>query len=288
MSYGMTVNGDNNRLLFSTNVNGMFFQGKANLHTVFPDSDSGQLITVDYSTQPFTNRTYFDIPNATTYEFRITLSSSVTSIMPFVHNTVGKRVAFLTVYKLNSTDWQIYVYACTNPNTTGNFSSTTNIPQVYVFSDFISGSTNTGYGVNTFNETGKATFSSNAKPLIFKALYNGNVRFSNLSLNQDFPFSWIGNGPAYNQNISFYNSVLPTSSISKPAIFFSGNQTTRRRNDNTGTVFVFEATARFLASTSQLAVEWARVFTTFSLGGVNQQSTSPSFTALVIDAAQYD
>lgn len=288
MSYGMTVNGDNNRLLFSTSVNGMFFQGKATLQTVFPDSESGQLITVDYSTQPNTGRTYFNVPNATTYEFRITLPSTVTSIMPFIYNSVNKRVAFLTIYRLSSTVWQIYVYACTNPNTTGNFPSTVNIPQVYVFSDFIGSNVNTGYGVNTFRENGKVTFSTNAKPLIFKALYSGNVSFSNLTINQDFPFSWIGNGSGYSQNITSYNSVLPSSSISKPAIFFSGNQTTRRRNPATGSVWVFEATARFLSGTNQLAVEWARVFTTFSLSNINEQSTTPPFTALIIDAAQYD
>jgi hypothetical protein len=282
MAYGMNVNGDNNRLLFSTNVNGLFFQGKATLHQIFTTQ------TTDYVFSPGMGRILFDWCRAAIYEFRITLPSTVTSIMPFIHNTVGKRVAFLSIYKENSTVWSIILYACTNPNTTGAISSAVNVPQVYVFSDFLAGTTNTGHGINTINESGKVTFSTNAKPLIFNALYNANIRFSNLVINQSFPFSWVGNGPAFTQNISYHNSLLPVAGISKPAIFFSGNQTARRNNPTFGDVFIGEATARFLPVTGQLAIEWAEIATSFSLSNINQQSTSPPFTAMVIDAAQYD
>jgi hypothetical protein len=287
MSYGMTVNGDDNRLLFSTNVNGMFFQGKATLFRIYPDPDTGTLVTTDYTTNQFTGEIIFSNPQAIIYEYRMTLPSSVTSIMPFIYNPVGKRVAILTIFKLSSTSWQIFTYACTNPNTTGYISSSTNVPEIYVFSDFLSSPSNVGYGINTFNSNGEVTFSTNSKPLIFNALYNANVRYSDLTYNAT-SVAWIGNGPGSGFHISYHDSLLPASSISKPAVFFAGNQTARGRNPNTGTVFVYEATARFLPSTRQLAIEWAQVARTFSLSNVNEQSTSPQFTAMVIDAAQYD
>jgi hypothetical protein len=280
MTYGMVVNGENNRLLFSTNVNSMFFQGKATLHQIYSS------VTIDYMTNTFTGATLFNYPEAAIYEFRITLPAGVSSILPFIYNSIGKRVAFLSIFKLTTTEWQMFVYACTNPNTTGSISPSINVPTIYVFSDFMTGQSNTGYGINTFDSNGKISFSTNAKPLIFKSLYNGNVRFSDLTVIVNDGITYVGNGPIQ-QNISLYNSVLPASSISKPAIFFAGNQT-GRRSDANGVVYIYEATARFVPSTSQLAVEWAYIGSSFSLQPVNQQSTSPPFTAMVIDAAQYD
>jgi hypothetical protein len=276
MSYGITVNGDNNRLLFSTNVNGMFFQGKAALHQSYSNT------TTDYFTNFFTGETLFNYPGIAFYEFRITLPQNVTSILPFIYNPVAKRAAFLGILKISNTVWQIFVYACTNPNTAGSISPTINIPQIYVFSDFISEATNVGSGINAINSSGKVTFSSNSKPLIFNALYNANVSYSNLTPITN-SISYIGNGPVQ-QNITYYNSILPTSGITKPAIFFTGNQTVRGRIS--GVTYIYESTARFLPVTSQLAVEWAYLDAGFS--DESEQSTSPPFTAMVIDAAQYD
>jgi hypothetical protein len=281
MTFGLTVNGDGNSLLFSTATDNLFFQGKATLAQIYDPN------TIDYV---FYDNIWllFNWPDANFYRFTINLPASTTSILPFIYNSIGKRVGIASVSKVSSTTWDILVLACTNPNVSQPaISSSTYVPTIYVFSSYIDAAINTGNGINVFNESGQPIFTTNERPLILKALYSGNVPYSNLTAIREFGgnLSYVGNGPDRNSKyISYFSPLSISGSISKPAIFYSYGQTC------TLGITIWECTAAFNSSTSQLAVEWAQVGqrSIFDPPFPTRQSTVSPFFAFIIDASLYD
>lgn len=274
MSNGIVVNGDGNSLLFSTETNGLFFQGKATFYKVY------QSLTIDYAAG-----SVYNWPQARFYEYRITLPASIPTILPFIYNPIAKRVAIINVRKLDSTTWEILTIACTNPNESlPAISSTTYIPTIYVFSNYIDAAVNVNYGINVFGPLGNATFTTNERPLIIKTYYSGQVPYSNLTT----VASYNGrNGPLNIKYITWFNAVSPVPSLSKPAIYYSSNQTCRI--NSTGFIEIFDSTARFDPTNNQLGIEWAGTGSYYDSSGVSTlQSTTTPFFAFIIDAAQYD
>lgn len=281
MTFGLVANGDNNNLLFSTDTDNLFFQGKATIYQIY---DS---LTIDYAAVDGYG-VFYNRPSSVFYEYRITMPSSVESISAFVYNPVQKRTSVASIVKLDSTTWEIIVVACTNPNNSQPaISSSTYIPTIYVFSSYIDAVVNTGNGINVFDALGNVVFTTNERPLLIKAAYSGNIQYSNILRLQTESFTYVGNGPSQsNKTISWFNPLNTVSSITKPAVFFSCNQTAARRSIIT--VNVYEATARFDPSNNQLGIEWASPGQYFSQQDINQQSTVTPFFAFVIDGAQYD
>lgn len=282
MTFGLVANGDNNSLLFSTDTDNLFFQGKATLLTSYTSQ------SIDYwNAESF--GVLYNWPNANFYKFTITLPAETQSIIPFVYNSLGKRVSIVSSIKQNSTDWEILVVACTNPNDSlPRVSSTLYVPTIYVFSNYIDSSIYAGNGINVFDANGRPIFTTNEKPLLIKAAYAGNIPYSNLtSINEaGGNLRYIGNGPnRFLKYKTFFDPISSVSSISKPSIFYSCNQTT------VGTVnterYIYESTASFSQSDSKLAIEWSFVGSTFGSLPTSQSTVTPFF-ALVIDGAQYD
>jgi len=96
MTFGLNVNGDGNSLLFSTATDNLFFQGKATLAQIYDPN------TIDYV---FYDNIWllFNWPDANFYRFTINLPASTTSILPFIYNSIGKRVGIASVSKVSST-----------------------------------------------------------------------------------------------------------------------------------------------------------------------------------------
>lgn len=277
MSNGIVVNGDGNSLLFSTDTDNLVFQGKAIFHKIY-DSQ-----TIDYTL--FSPSTIlYNWPNATFYEYRIALPSSVNTIMPFIHNQINKRVALIELSKIDSTTWEMLFIACTNPNVSQPaISSTTNIPTIYVFSNYIDANLNVGNGINVYDGTGRAIFTTNERPLLIRASYSGTTPFSNLQ-------AATGNGPDFNQKyITSFAPMSTVGTISKPAIFFSSTQTTRRQQSGNPFARIWELTAAYDFSTKNLLLEWANIGQFFSSPPVStQQSSNVGFFGLIVDGANYD
>lgn len=277
MTYGIVVNGDNNNLLFSTDTKNMFFRGKASFHQAF------DALTIDYSgngSQPF-----FNFPGATLYEYRFTAPASVVNIIPFVHNSLGKRCAIVSTIKLNSVTWQLFVLSSGNPNVTfPAVSSTLHPPEIYVFSDYIDANPKIGYGASVFNSSGITIFTTNERPLLIKGLYAGTTPLSNLQSIKVGSTTFRVNGPSIStKTITFFNPINTVSNINKTAILYSSNQTAIIG----GITRVWECSAVYDNNTKQLGLEWCNIGNS---GQQNRtvQSTGTPFTALVIDASQYD
>lgn len=284
MSNGIVVNGDGNSLVFSTDSDNLFFQGKATY-------------TANYSQRPIDYEDFqgfwgvlYNVPCCVFYEYIIDLPSSVNSILPFIYNPVGKRVSIVSLIKTSSVRWTIMIIATTNPNVSAPENSPTEyIPTVYVFSDHIDAAVNTGYGINVFNSSGTPTFTTNEKPLLIKSLYTGNVPYSNLSIIDDDRGSlrYYGNSPnRFVKSITWFSPLGTPTSITKPAIYYSCNQTC------VGVLspekYIYESAAAFNPANSQLGIEWALVGYTFFGSLSPSQSTTSEFSAFIIDASQYD
>lgn len=279
MTFGVTVNGDENRLLFSTDTSNLTYQGKASIYTIYNSQ------TYDYPSTYDTGQTIYGMPGAVFYEYRITLNSSITSIMPFIYNSVNKRVSIISNRKLDSSTWEILTIACTNPNTTGVISSSTYIPEVYVFASYMNTAVNTGNGINVFDASGNPVFTTNSKPLLIKAVYNGSVPYSNI---KRIPGQWNYidvNGALFSKTITEISPTITPVSISKPAILFSSNQSVAY--NAAGIASVWELSAVYSSSTKNLGLEWTNVGSIYS-GPSTQQSSAANFFSLIIDGAQYD
>lgn len=283
MSQGIIVNGDGNKLLFSTETDNLSFQGKATYV-----AHSG--LNVDYRTYSATVGVVFNWPTANLYAYDIALAAQIDTILPFVYNPIGKRVGILTTYKLDSTTWRIVILACTNPSDTGPANDPlTYLPTVYVFANHISANVHTGYGINVFNQNSKPVFSTNSRPLLIRRMYSGGMPYSNLTvINENFfdPF-YIGNSD--NRFLKSRFGFAPfevNSAIAKPAICFCGTQTA------VGSAFflyLYFATAYFVPASNNLVLEWAYGGASDNPAVPIQQSTPGlPFFAQVIDAAQYD
>lgn len=279
MSNGIVVNGDGNSLLFSTETKGLFFEGKASFYQVYSSE------TADYQYNNDIGIIY-SLPKIIFYEYRITLPSSVQTILPFIYNPVGKRVAIVNTRKLDSTTWEILTVACTNPNEgLPVISSTTYIPSIYVFSDTIDAAANVGNGINVFGASGNVVFTTNERPLIIKGYYSGQVPYSALVTSGAYDGR---NGPDRTlKTITWFNPASSLPAISKPALYYSSNQTCRI--NSTGFIDVFDSTAVLEGGgTGRLGIEWANSARFYSPGDPTQQSTVTPFFALLIDGAQYD
>lgn len=281
MSNGIIVNGDDNSLLFSTNVDTLFFQGKATLASIYKPQ------TIDYVQSAYSGVVY-GWPDAVFYEYNIELPSSVTSIMPFVYNSIQKRIGISNVRKTSSTNWNIFVFACTNPNNSQPaISSSIYPPEIYVFSNYVDAPVNTGTGINTFDATGKVTFTTNERPLLIKASYTGNVPYSNLQIVFLYSTVYCVNGPWNTKNITSFSPMKTVGAISKPAIFFGCTQSCRYKDGTT--IHVWECSADYDASTTNLNLEWAKLGVYYDDTGTSTiQSSTSTFFSIVIDAADYD
>lgn len=282
MSNGIEVNGDGNSLLFSTDTSNLFYQGKATYSTVYGPE------IVDYLDSQLWGILY-NRPLSVFYEYTIDLPASTATILPFVRNPVDKRVSILNVTKISLTTWRILIAACTNPNNSSPvISSTTYIPEVYVFSNYIDSSVNTGHGINAYDSSGGVVFTSNETPLLMKAFYSGNLPYSNLSQIRESGGNlyYIGNGPnRYTKQITWFDPLNTVPALTKPAIAFSYGQTT------VGTAtskYVYEANAVFDGVNKKLGIEWTLLAIDYFLTAPNAQSTVSPFFAFVIDGADYD
>lgn len=281
MTHGIIVNGDDNSLLFSTEVDNMFFQGKATLASIYESQ------TIDY-VQSASSGVIYGWPSAVFYEYNITLPSSVTSIMPFVYNSIQKRIGIVNVRKTSSTNWNILVFACTNPNNSQPaISSSTYTPVIYVFSNYVDAPVNIGTGINTFDSTGKVTFTTNERPLLIKGSYTGNVPYSNLQTVILSGTVFCVNGTWNTKNFTSFSPLKTVGSISKPAIFYGCTQSCRY-NDG-GFIYVWECSADYDSATTNMNLEWAQLGRYYDPSGVSTiQSSTSTFFSIVIDAADYD
>ena len=282
MTYGFTVNGEGNNLVFSTDTDNFFYQGKASYYNSFPSTNGGFDYLSNTSTANLLNS-----PWGKLYEFRITLPSQVTNILPFIYNPFGKRVAVVSTVKLDSTTWQIYLVSCivSVSGYDANANPVTNQPTVYIFANYIDVNVNTGYGINVFSDTSKVLFTTNEKPLLIKALYNGNVRYSDAANRVYSGVSSPTVGPDRSiKYISYINPVNTVGDITKAAIFYSSPQSARAGDivEN-----VYESTAVYSNTTKQLGIEWA-IIGSAGIQLPDIQSTVTPFTAMVIDGSEYD
>lgn len=283
MSQGIIVNGDDNSLLFSTDTDNLFFQGKATYISSYSDR------YVDYVTFSSSFGILYNLPFLVFYEYTINMPESVTTILPFVHNSVGKRVSIVSIAKNTTTQWAILIVATTNPAVSvPNNSPTAFIPTVYVFASYIDAAVNTGNGVNVFDSSGQVKFTTNERPLIIKAFYEGDNPPSNLTNIREAGGNlfYVGNSSnRYAKTITWFSSSNTVPAIAKPAIFYSCSQTCVGRVTDR---YIYESTAVFSPSTSQLGLEWACVDISLFSSRPAVQSTANRFFAFIVDGAQYD